>query len=95
MITIDSGHFQIPVLAFGRGWLVVDKPAGLTVHNAAGRDLCSLVFARIQKEATLREQVDMDPDFGVHPVHRLDKETSGVMLLAVNREYFRFFSTSV
>ena len=34
----------------------------------------------------------MDPDFGVHPVHRLDKETSGVMLLAVNRESFRFFS---
>jgi 23S rRNA-/tRNA-specific pseudouridylate synthase len=34
----------------------------------------------------------MDPDFGVHPVHRLDKETSGVMLLAVQRESFRFFS---
>jgi RluA family pseudouridine synthase len=92
MITIDAGYFQIPVLAFGRGWLVVDKPAALTVHNAAGRDLCSLVFARIQKEAMLREQVDMDSDFGVHPVHRLDKETSGVMLLAVNREIFRFFS---
>ena len=94
MITIDAGHFQIPVLAMGRGWLVVDKPAGLTVHNAAGRDLCSLVLARIQKEAalTLKGQLGMDPDFGVNPVHRLDKETSGVMLLAVNREIFRFFS---
>jgi RluA family pseudouridine synthase len=92
MITINFRHIQIPLMAMGRGWLVVDKPAGLTVHNAAGRDLCSLVFARIQKEATLREQVDMDVDFGVHPVHRLDKETSGVMLLAVNRESFRFFS---
>ncbi len=76
----------------GKGWLVVDKPAGLTVHNAAGRDLCSLVLARIQKEAAHKEQMDMDPDFGVHPVHRLDKETSGVMLLSVNRESFRFFS---
>jgi RluA family pseudouridine synthase len=92
MITYDAGHFHISILALGRGWLVVDKPAGLTVHNAAGRDLCSLTLARIQKEATLQGQVDMDPEFGVHPVHRLDKETSGVMLLAVNREKFRFFS---
>jgi len=76
----------------GRGWLVVDKPAGLTVHNAAGQDLCSLTSDRIRKEATFKDQIDMDPKFGVHPVHRLDKETSGVMLLAVNREIFRFFS---
>jgi RluA family pseudouridine synthase len=92
MATIESERFQIPVLALGRGWLVVDKPANLTVHNAAGRDLCSLALAQIRKDATLREQVDMDPDFGVNPVHRLDKETSGVMLLAVSRESFRFFS---
>ena len=92
MITINSGHFQIPVIAIGRGWLVVDKPAGLTVHNASGRDLCSLVSARIQEEAALRGQIDMDPDFGINPVHRLDKETSGTILLAGNRERFRFFS---
>jgi RluA family pseudouridine synthase len=92
MITIKFEHFQIPVLAMGRGWLVVDKPAGLTVHNAAGRDLCSLSLAQMQKNATLRGQIDMDPDFGVNPVHRLDKETSGVILLAVNRERFRFFT---
>ena len=92
MITIDSGEFQIPVLAMGRSWIVVDKPTGLTVHNASGRDLCSLASAQIQKGITLREQIDMDPDFGIHPVHRLDKETSGVILLAVNRESFRFFS---
>jgi len=92
MITINFRHVQIPVLTMGRGWLVVDKPAGLTVHNAAGKDLCSLVFARIRKETALEGQTGLDPDFGVNPVHRLDKETSGVILLAVNRESFRFFS---
>jgi RluA family pseudouridine synthase len=92
MITIDSGEFLIPVLAMGRGWLVVDKPTGMTVHNAAGRDLCSLFFTRIQNDPTLKAQIDMDPDFGTHPVHRLDKETSGIILLAGNREIFRFFS---
>ena len=83
---------QIPVLALGKGWLVVDKPAGMTVHNEPGRDLCSLTSAFIQMETTIRRQLEMDPDFGVNPVHRLDKETSGVLLLAVTREMFRFFS---
>ena len=92
MISADSKNIQIPVLAAGRGWLAVDKPAGLTVHNAPGQDLCSMVLSQIQKEAALQEQIELNPDFDVNPVHRLDKETSGVMLLAVSRERFRFFS---
>lgn len=92
MITIERESIQIPVLAFGKGWLVVDKPAGMSVHNMPGRDLCSLASAFIQKETVIRERTGMDPDFGVNPVHRLDKETSGVIVLAVNREMFRFFS---
>ena len=92
MMTIECEALQIPVLAVGKGWLAVDKPAGMSVHNETGRDLCSLVSAFIQKETVIRERTGMDPDFGVNPVHRLDKETSGVILLAVNREIFRFFS---
>jgi 23S rRNA-/tRNA-specific pseudouridylate synthase len=34
----------------------------------------------------------MAPDFGVNPVHRLDRETSGLILLALTRETFRFLS---
>ena len=92
MITLNAKDFKIPVLAIGKGFLAVEKPAGQTVHNAPGRDLCSLVFAQIQKNSTLRKQVEMDLEFGVNPVSRLDRETSGVMLLAVSREKFRFFS---
>ena len=92
MITLEREAIQIPVLAVGKGWLVVDKPAGMSVHNEPGRDLCSRVSAFIQKETVIRERTGMDPGFGVNPVHRLDKETSGVILLAVNREMFRFFS---
>lgn len=92
MITIGREPIQIPLLAIGKRWMVVDKPAGISVHNEPGRDLCSLASAFIQKESILQRQIDMDPDFDVHPVHRLDKETSGVILLAVNREMFRFFS---
>jgi RluA family pseudouridine synthase len=92
MMTVDRDPIQIPVLALGKGWLVVDKPAGISVHNESGRDLCSLASVLIQKEPTIQRRIQMDPDFGVNPVHRLDKETSGVLLLAVTRERFRFFS---
>lgn len=92
MMTIEHGAIRIPILAHGKGWLVVDKPAGMSVHNDPGRDLCSFVSAFIRKEAVIREQTGLDPDFGVNPVHRLDRETSGLVLLAVTRETFRFLS---
>jgi RluA family pseudouridine synthase len=92
ILTTGREPIRIPVLAMGRGWMVVDKPAGMTVHNDSGRDLCSFASAFIRKEASIRRQIKLDPDFGVNPVHRLDKETSGVILLAVTRELFRFFS---
>ncbi len=92
MITINFKSIQIPVLAFGKGWLAVDKPAGLTVHNEPGKDLCTIAHDYIQKNPSIFKQLYLDTDFGIHPVHRLDRETSGVLLLAADRDTFRFFS---
>ena len=83
---------QISVPAYGKGWLAVDKPAGMSVHNDPGQDLCSCALDYIQKDPDIRSKIKIDPKFGVHPVHRLDRETSGIILLAVDRETFRFFS---
>jgi RluA family pseudouridine synthase len=83
---------QIPILTAGNGWLAMDKPAGMTVHNESGGDLCSLAAAMVQHNKVLSSKIEMDENFGIHPVHRLDKETSGVILLAANRAIFRFFS---
>lgn len=83
---------QIPVLAMGQGWLVVEKTAGLTVHNDPGKDLCGLVRSLIEASRRAAEMIRMDSGFGVHAVHRLDKETSGVVLLAVDPETFHFLS---
>lgn len=83
---------KIPVLASGRDWLAVDKPAGVTVHNDPGRDLCSLVSAFLEKQSAMSAKITIDPDFGIRAVHRLDRETSGVVLLAASRNRFRFFS---
>jgi len=62
--------------------LVVDKPAGLTVHPAPGHPGHTLVNAILAHFPHLAEISDsLRPGI----VHRLDKDTSGVMLVAKNR----------
>ncbi len=82
----------IRVVGVGKGWLAVDKPAGMSVHNVPGQDLCSYISEVVREDAKLQGIIGVDSDFGVNPVHRLDKETSGVILLTVSPHIFRFFA---
>lgn len=58
--------------------LVLDKPAGLVVHPAPGNETGTLVNALLHHTATLGGAVPTRPGI----VHRLDKDTSGVMVVA-------------
>ena len=67
--------------------LVIDKPAGLTVHPAPGHPSHTLVNAVLAHCPNLAMSNDL-----VRPgiVHRLDKDTSGLMVITKNdfaREY--------
>jgi 23S rRNA pseudouridine1911/1915/1917 synthase len=62
--------------------LVVDKPAGLAVHPAPGHPGHTLVNAVL---ARLPELPDEDGTLRPGIVHRLDKDTSGIILVAKNR----------
>lgn len=56
--------------------LVINKPAGLVVHPGAGIPSGTLLNALLHHHASLNQL----PRAGI--VHRLDKETSGVMMIA-------------
>lgn len=56
--------------------LVIDKPAGLVVHPGAGNPSGTLLNALLAHDASLSEL----PRAGI--VHRLDKDTSGLMVVA-------------
>lgn len=63
----------IPILFQDSNMVVVDKPPGLSVHNPEGGDhLLTVLGQQLELEKPLL------------PVHRLDKETSGVQVLALN-----------
>jgi len=67
--------------------LVVNKPAGMVVHPAAGHDTGTLVHAVLGYDPEI-EGIGGEERPGV--VHRLDKETSGLILLAKNDHTHRW-----
>ncbi|MDD5634936.1 MAG: RluA family pseudouridine synthase [Candidatus Omnitrophica bacterium] len=66
--------------------IVINKPAGLVVHPGAGNKKGTLVNALLHHCGKLPEGGDrMRPGI----VHRLDKDTSGVMVIAKNERALR------
>lgn len=73
----------LAVVAAGPGWIAVDKPAGMSVHNDPGGDLVARLKQRLAAEAELVERCAFRPGAPIQPVHRLDRETSGLVLVAL------------
>jgi 23S rRNA pseudouridine1911/1915/1917 synthase len=67
---------EISVVHEDRDVLVVDKPAGLVVHPGAGNPRHTLQNALLGRDARLSAL----PRAGI--VHRLDKDTSGLLVVA-------------
>jgi len=83
---------ELRVLRAAPGWLAIHKPAGLSVHNDPKLDLCARVHRQIEGDAALRRTVRLDAAWGVHAVHRLDRDTSGVLLMATRAKAFTALS---
>jgi 23S rRNA pseudouridine1911/1915/1917 synthase len=64
--------------------LVIDKPAGLTVHPAPGHPEHTLVNAVLSHFPELADSGGERQRPGI--VHRLDKDTSGLVVVAKNRD---------
>jgi RluA family pseudouridine synthase len=67
---------KIKIIEQGQGWICLEKPGGISVHNDPGRDLIS----------GLQKQLGPGSTEILQPVHRLDKETSGLLLVATARD---------
>jgi 23S rRNA pseudouridine1911/1915/1917 synthase len=63
---------NVPLLAQGAGWMAVDKPPGVPVHPVN----------RVRENSLIRILRRQAGDDGLRLVHRLDRETSGVLLVA-------------
>ena len=74
-------NIPLQIIFENKDLMVVDKPAGMVVHPGAGHATGTLVHAALA-HAPEMEGISGEQRPGV--VHRLDKETSGLILLAKN-----------
>jgi len=68
--------------------LVIDKPAGLVVFSEGQVKKNTLIDYLLEKFPDL-ENVGQAPRYGI--IHRLDKDTSGILLIAKNNKALTFF----
>lgn len=78
--TIEAEDIALAVVHEDRDCLVIDKPAGLVVHPGAGN----------QRHTLQNALLGLDPRLAALPraglIHRLDKDTSGLLVVARTAE---------
>lgn len=79
---LEAENIPLKIVYEDTDILIVDKPAGLAVHPAPGHPSHTLANAVLNYLPALGEDADsLRPGI----VHRLDKDTSGLILVAKNR----------
>ncbi len=84
---------QIQIIHEEKDFVIINKPAGLITHSdGRKKEAVDSVAAQILKlypeTASVGEQNDKFERYGI--VHRLDLETSGVMIIARNQKFYTY-----
>lgn len=78
--TLQPYHFPLDILFEDQDLIVVNKPSGLVIHPAAGHQQDTLVNALLYHTKDLSMKNEQRPGI----IHRIDKETSGLLVVAKN-----------
>jgi 23S rRNA pseudouridine1911/1915/1917 synthase len=89
----EIAPIQMPLeIAYEDAWMIViDKPAGLSVHPSATSRLPTLVHALLGRSALSSAGGGYRPGI----VHRLDKDTSGLLLVAKDDSTHRALQAAI
>ena len=82
--TVEPEEMELRIAYEDEHLLVVDKPAGIVVHPAPGHATGTLVHGLVGHAAAGRDEPERP---GI--VHRLDRDTSGLMVVARSAEAHR------
>jgi 23S rRNA pseudouridine1911/1915/1917 synthase len=92
VVSLEPERIDFEVIHEDPALIVVDKPAGLVVHPGAGRQGGTLAAGLLERFPDL-DGVGTPGRWGI--VHRLDRDTSGVLLVARTREAYEVLSTDL
>ena len=89
IITSEPQNIPFEVIEESNDFLIVNKKAGMVVHPGAGNHQNTLLNALLFKFPELENL----PRAGI--IHRLDKETSGLMIIARNQKSYKNLSEQI
>ncbi len=87
---------EIPILYEDKNFLIIDKPAGLVVHADGKTDERSVSDWLLEKYQEIREvgepwkREDGSVIYRPGIVHRIDRDTTGVLVIAKNQKTFEY-----
>ena len=92
-LTAEAEAIDLPIVYEDDDVIVIDKPAGMVTHPAHGATSGTVVNALLAHTGTLPASTGSDRA-GLRPglVHRLDRDTSGLLLIAKNAAALSFLS---
>ncbi len=85
-VELTPSHFPVPIVYEDDNVIVFDKPAGLVTHPAPGHEHGTLVNV----VRALRPDLELRDAMRPGIVHRLDKDTSGLIVVAKNEMTRRY-----
>ncbi|GAB4149431.1 MAG: RluA family pseudouridine synthase [Patescibacteria group bacterium] len=88
----------IQVVREDKNYMVINKPPGLVVHEGAGHQgdtLADWLEIHLPSQKTMKNILESDtthptPHLGGGMVHRLDKDTQGLMIIAKDIQTFKY-----
>ena len=87
---IPNKDIMLDILFENNDIAVINKPAGVIVHPSSAQTTNTITNALVAKYPDIRNVHDASLDSWLRPgiVHRLDKDTSGVLAVAKNMKSF-------
>ena len=79
-------NFEPKIIEQNENYLIIDKPAGLLVHPTERGEINTLADWLVKKIPAIKKIGEEPMRPGI--VHRLDKDVSGLMVVALNQNYF-------
>ncbi|TVP96020.1 MAG: RluA family pseudouridine synthase [Acholeplasmatales bacterium] len=90
-IAVEPVHLDLDFVYEDETLIVVNKPSGLTVHPSATQKDVTLVHGLLAQADQLAEDEALRPGI----VHRIDKETSGLLVVAKTTKALRHLQQSL
>ena len=98
-LKLKSEKIPLKVIFEDDDLLVIDKPSSLVTHPGAGNKSGTVVNALLnyipEIKNVVQEKTDQFSLLRPGIVHRLDKDTSGLMVIAKNRQTLSFLSSEL